>query len=96
MLISSYTNAYCGYVTTYEEYQLQCYEGGHTVYGEYTLAAFQTKFKFLAEQLLKKTEERDLGEKVEPAQFTEQEIAKRTFKVEMQERLIKQASAGKI
>ncbi|MCG3166234.1 MAG: Neutral ceramidase [Bacteroidia bacterium] len=96
VLISSYTNAYCGYVTTYEEYQMQCYEGGHTVYGEYTLAAFQTKFKFLAEQLLKKPEERNLEEKAEPAQFTEEEIAKRTYKHETQKRLIKMAEAGKI
>jgi neutral ceramidase len=96
VIISSYTNAYCGYVTTYEEYQMQCYEGGHTVYGEYTLAAFQTKYKFLAEQLLKKPEERELGEKIEPAKFTEEEIAKRTFKPDMQKKLIAQAAAGKI
>lgn len=94
-IISSYTNAYCGYITTYEEYQLQCYEGGHTVFGEYTLAAFQTKFKQLAQELLKKPEERNL-EKAQPAQFTEEEIAKRTFKPELQKRLIKQAAAGKI
>lgn len=96
VIISPYANAYCGYITTYEEYQLQCYEGGHTVFGEYTLAAFQTKFKFLAEQLLKKQEERELGQKVEPAIFTEEEIAKRTFNAEMQKRLIKRATAGKI
>ena len=96
VIISSYTNAYCGYVTTYEEYQLQCYEGGHTVYGENMLAAFQTKYKFLAEQLLKKPEQRELTEKIEPAQFTEEEIAKRTFKQEKQKRLIKMAEAGKI
>ncbi len=96
VIISSYTNDYCGYITTYEEYQMQCYEGGHTVYGEYTLAAFQTKFKLLAEQLLKKPEERMLSENAEHPEFTEQEIGKRTFKPEMQARLIKQALAGKI
>ena len=96
VIISSYTNAYCGYVTTYEEYQMQCYEGGHTVFGEYTLAAFQTKFKLLAEELLKNSEERQTAEKVEPAKFTEDEIAKRTFKSERQKRLIKLATAGKI
>lgn len=96
VIISSYTNAYCGYVTTYEEYQMQCYEGGHTVFGEYTLAAFQTKFKLLAEELLKKPEERNATEIVEPAKFTEEEISKRTFKAERQKRLIKLATAGKI
>ena len=96
VIISSYTNAYCGYITTYEEYQMQCYEGGHTVFGEYTLAAFQTKFKLLAEQLLKKPEERELAETAEHPEFTEEEIAKRTFKQERQKRLIKLATAGKI
>jgi len=96
VILSPYANAYCGYITTYEEYQMQCYEGGHTVYGEYTLAAFQTKFKFLAEQLLKNPEERDTGQNVEPVTFTEDEIAKRTFKSEMQEKLIRKAVAGKI
>ena len=41
-----------GYVTTYEEYQQQAYEGGHTLFGQWTLAACQSKFKLLAEQLL--------------------------------------------
>lgn len=96
VILAPYANAYSGYITTYEEYQVQCYEGGHTVYGEYTLAAYQTKYKFLAEQLLKKPEERELGEKVEPAQFSENEIERRTFNPEMQKRLIKKATAGKI
>lgn len=88
VIISPYANAYCGYITTYEEYQLQCYEGGHTVYGEHTLGAFQTKFKELALQLLKKPEERDETIVVEPVKFTEEEINKRTFDVSTQKDLI--------
>lgn len=88
VIISPYANAYCGYITTYEEYQLQKYEGGHTVYGEHTLGAFQTKFKELANQLLKAPEDRDDQIVVEPVKFTEDEIQKRTFDIRTQQDLI--------
>jgi len=48
-VITTYCNDYMGYVTTYEEYQEQAYEGGHTVYGQWTLAAFQTCYQALAQ-----------------------------------------------
>ena len=79
VIISPYANAYCGYVTTYEEYQHQLYEGGHTVFGEWTLAAFQTKFKQLALQMLEKSETRIIDKSVEPIEFTEEELNKRSF-----------------
>ena len=88
VILNPYTNAYCGYITTYEEYQVQQYEGGHTVYGEHTLGAFQTKFRELANQLLKEPKERDTDFVVEPARFTEEEIAKRTFNPKTQKGLI--------
>jgi neutral ceramidase len=53
VLICTYCNDYMGYVTTHEEYQQQAYEGGHTIYGQWTLAAFQTRFAALAGELLK-------------------------------------------
>lgn len=37
LLVWSYANAYMGYITTPEEYDVQCYEGGHTLYGRNTL-----------------------------------------------------------
>lgn len=80
VVISSYANAYCGYVTTYEEYQCQLYEGGHTVYGEWTLAAFQTEFKKLALQLLEKPENRQTETGVKPDEFTKEELDKRSYK----------------
>lgn len=80
VVISSYANAYCGYVTTYEEYQCQLYEGGHTVYGEWTLAAFQTQFKKLAVQLLEKPENRKANINEEPDVFTKEELDKRSYK----------------
>ncbi|MCE9540423.1 MAG: neutral/alkaline non-lysosomal ceramidase N-terminal domain-containing protein [Bacteroidetes bacterium] len=79
VIISPYANAFCGYVTTYEEYQCQLYEGGHTVFGEWTLAAFQTKFKELALQLLEKPEERKINRSIVPIEFTEEELSKRSY-----------------
>lgn len=79
VILSSYANAYCGYVTTFEEYQCQLYEGGHTVFGEWTLAAFQTKFKELALQLLKQPEERTIDKSVVPIEFTNEELSKRSY-----------------
>ncbi len=79
VIISGYANAYCGYVTTYEEYQCQQYEGGHTVYGEWTLAAFQTQFKKLALQLLETPENRKIDTSVKPLEFTKEELSKRTY-----------------
>jgi neutral ceramidase len=79
VMVSCYANAYCGYVTTYEEYQCQQYEGGHTVFGEWTLAAFQTKFKELALQLLEKVENRRTDTGVKPLEFTKEELGKRSF-----------------
>jgi len=41
IVIAGYSNGYAGYVTTPEEYRLQQYEGGHTLHGQWTLAAYQ-------------------------------------------------------
>ncbi|PXW88269.1 neutral/alkaline ceramidase-like enzyme [Nitrosomonas sp. Nm84] len=40
IVISNYSNAYSGYVTTAEEYAIQEYEGASTLYGPYTLDAY--------------------------------------------------------
>lgn len=37
-----YANAYAGYVTTAEEYRVQAYEGGHTLFGPWTCGAWLT------------------------------------------------------
>lgn len=39
--IAGYSNDYAGYITTPEEYGTQQYEGGHTLFGPWTLPAFQ-------------------------------------------------------
>ncbi|WBQ04816.1 neutral/alkaline ceramidase [Kribbella sp. CA-293567] len=51
VLIQGYANAYSQYVTTPEEYQLQQYEGGSTLFGKYTLPAYQQEFAGLARAL---------------------------------------------
>jgi neutral ceramidase len=49
IIISSYANGYMGYITTPEEYDLQCYEGGHTVYGRNSLPALINAFEQLCD-----------------------------------------------
>ncbi len=51
VILAPYSNGYAGYVTTPEEYQLQHYEGGHTLFGKWTLPAMMTEFRKLADAL---------------------------------------------
>ena len=51
VLILGYTNAYTQYVTTFEEYGLQDYEGGSTLFGPYTQAAYQQELDRLAQDM---------------------------------------------
>ncbi|KAL5018303.1 hypothetical protein ScPMuIL_004025 [Solemya velum] len=52
-VIAGLSNDYADYVTTYEEYQVQRYEGASTIYGPHTLEAYIQKFVMLAEALAK-------------------------------------------
>jgi len=47
-VINGYANAYASYVSTFEEYQLQNYEGASTLFGQWTLGAWCTKLRELA------------------------------------------------
>lgn len=76
--LASYCNDYMGYVTTYEEYQQQAYEGGHTLFGQWTLAACQSKFKLLAKQLLRDKNQRSYDQTTRPQPIPENELAKRS------------------
>jgi neutral ceramidase len=79
VVVASYCNGYCGYFSTFEEYEVQAYEGGHTVFGKHSLGAMQTKFKQMALELLKpETERTDLSDAV-PLKFSNEEIALRSF-----------------
>ncbi|MEU7142746.1 neutral/alkaline ceramidase [Nocardia sp. NPDC046473] len=48
VLMQGYANAYHEYVTTPEEYDSQQYEGASTMFGRYTLCAYQQEFTRLA------------------------------------------------
>ncbi|KAM0948353.1 putative ceramidase [Dioscorea sansibarensis] len=52
IVIAGLTNSYSQYVTTYEEYQMQRYEGASTLFGPHTLDAYIQEFKNLAAALL--------------------------------------------
>ncbi|XP_038591585.1 neutral ceramidase [Micropterus salmoides] len=48
VVIAGLSNIYTHYITTYEEYQVQRYEGASTIYGPHTLSAYLQKYKGLA------------------------------------------------
>lgn len=78
VLLVSYCNDYMGYVTTFEEYQQQAYEGGHTIFGQWTLAAFQTRFDALAKELLRPPAQRGHDVSTRPAPAPAVELALRS------------------
>ncbi len=79
VVVASYCNGYCGYISTLEEYEVQAYEGGHTVFGKHTLGAVQTRFQQMARELLKpEGERRNLNDGVAP-RFGEEELSLRSF-----------------
>lgn len=53
MVLAGLSNAYADYITTYEEYQVQRYEGASTIYGPHTLEAYIYKFEKLAYAMAK-------------------------------------------
>ncbi|KAJ1566672.1 hypothetical protein HK405_008888, partial [Cladochytrium tenue] len=48
IVIAGLSNTYSSYCTTPEEYQVQRYEGASTIYGPYTLSAYQKLFATMA------------------------------------------------
>lgn len=78
VVVSSYANAYFGYCTTYDEYQEQLYEGGHTTFGNRTHDAFRTEYRQLLRECLKAPAQRQLIS-VDDKQFAPATLAMRTF-----------------
>ena len=52
VVIAGLSNSYAGYVTTPEEYSQQNYEGGFTVFGQWTLPAYLQGFKQIASDMM--------------------------------------------
>jgi neutral ceramidase len=78
IILSPYSNGYCGYITTPEEYEVQLYEGGHTLFGKWTLPAFQTVIKKLSKELKKDIPNRDFSWGKSPVTFSSEELTKRS------------------
>jgi len=53
IVVAGLSNTYTGYITTFEEYTVQRYEGASTIYGPHTFAAYQQLFTQLATALVK-------------------------------------------
>lgn len=81
VIITSNANDYIGYTTTFEEYQFPTYERGMTFFGQYTLAAMQTCFNKVAENLLLPQEKRKHDSKMHPPDFTETELKARSAEI---------------
>lgn len=52
VILSGLSNAYASYVTTFEEYAAQRYEGASTIFGPHTLEAYLQQYQFLVNNLL--------------------------------------------
>ncbi|CAG0881629.1 unnamed protein product [Darwinula stevensoni] len=51
IILAGLSNTYTSYVATFEEYQVQRYEGASTIFGPYTNAAYIDQFEKLADAL---------------------------------------------
>ncbi|KAM6951068.1 neutral ceramidase [Aplochiton taeniatus] len=69
VVIAGLSNIYTHYITTYEEYQIQRYEGASTIYGPHTLSAYIQKFRGLARAIAQGKEE-ELATGPEPPFFS--------------------------
>lgn len=76
VVVNAYANGYCGYLTTYEEYQCQHYEAGYTVFGPWTEAAVRTAFAGIASAMAR-GERGDAGPDLD--RFEAHELAGRHF-----------------
>ncbi|GFS64964.1 neutral ceramidase [Nephila pilipes] len=72
VVLASLSNAYSSYVTTFEEYQVQRYEGASTMYGQHTLEAYIRQFEMLADHLLLRG---DVDPGLEPTNLLEQQLS---------------------
>ena len=72
VILAPYSNAYNGYIATHEEYQLQLYEGGHCVFGQWALNALQEKTAKVVGELMKPHNLRQNLWEAEPDYFSEE------------------------
>ena len=80
VIIAGWANAYGGYLTTFEEYQAQQYEGASNYFGQWTLAATQTALDNMLDEFIAGS--RGMLPGPEPEQIPADELARRTLCVE--------------
>jgi neutral ceramidase len=76
VIISSYSNAFMGYITTPEEYATQSYEAGHTIFGSGTLRGIIKGFEGVVDQF--KNNKAAPLKTVTPFHYPADELARRT------------------
>ncbi|HQV78642.1 MAG TPA: neutral/alkaline non-lysosomal ceramidase N-terminal domain-containing protein [Chitinophagales bacterium] len=79
VVLCPYSNEYNGYITTNEEYQLQMYEAGHNVFGQWSLNALQQQFSELAIAFKQPKQERNQDNSIAQEIFTAEELSKQVF-----------------
>ncbi|MFW5658395.1 MAG: neutral/alkaline non-lysosomal ceramidase N-terminal domain-containing protein, partial [Bacteroidota bacterium] len=79
VVLKGYANAYSGYTTTFEEYQLQGYEASSTHFGQWTCAAYRTVLRDLALELCKRPEDRTPYSELRPHDFSQRELNRRQY-----------------
>jgi len=72
VVIAGLSNTYTHYITTFEEYQKQRYEAASTIYGPYTLQAYQQQYQLLVQAMLAGE---DLPKGPPPPDLSDQEIS---------------------
>lgn len=76
VITCGYANAYSGYITTPEEYDLQLYEGASTHFGRWTQPAYMAKFRELAAEMLKPVAERRCETGAAPMHLTREQLSR--------------------
>lgn len=69
VILCPYSNAYSGYITTYEEYQYQGYEAGHCVFGQYSLFGVMQQYDLLINNLKKERDKRVSNREILPKEL---------------------------
>ncbi|XP_016407454.1 neutral ceramidase [Sinocyclocheilus rhinocerous] len=73
VVVAGLCNIYTHYITTYEEYQIQRYEGASTIFGPHTLLAYIQRYRGLAKAIAHETI-RELPKGPEPPFFDEDKL----------------------
>ncbi len=79
VVVCGYANAFSGYITTAPEYRVQAYEGGHTVFGPWTLAGWRTGIRRLGQRLATPAGDRAKDQAPRPARLPESVLLARQF-----------------